>query len=146
MLVYSTSPLKSAIEVTGPITVSLWASTSVTDTDFTAKLVDVCEDGCARNITDGIIRARYRNSMSHPETVHPDDPYLYEIDLWATSIVFVTGHQIRLEISSSNFPRFNRNPNTGTLISEESTIQPALQCILHSSEHPSHITLPIVPR
>lgn len=146
ILIYSTSPLENDVEVTGHIMVYLWASTSAVDTDFTAKLIDVCEDGCARNLTDGIIRARYRNSMSNPEPVNPGKPYLYEIDLWATSNVFKVGHKIRLEISSSNFPRFDRNPNTGTVISEESTFQPALQSILHNFTYPSHITLPIIPR
>ena len=146
ILIYSTSPLENNVEVTGHIMVYLWASTSAVDTDFTAKLIDVCEDGCARNLTDGIIRARYRNSMSNPEPVNPGEPYLYEIDLWATSNVFKVGHKIRLEISSSNFPRFDRTPNTGTVISEESTFQPAIQSILHNFTYPSHITLPIIPR
>ena len=146
VLVYTTPPLERDLEVTGPITVALWAATSVTDTDFTAKLVDVCEDGCARNLTDGIIRARYRDSTSHANLVEPDRPYLYTIDLWATSNVFQQGHRIRVEISSSNFPRFDRNTNTGNVIAEDRTFTPALQTVLHDSQHPSHITLPIVPR
>ena len=146
VLVYSTPPLEREVEVTGPVTVTLWAATSATDTDFTAKLVDVCEDGCARNLTDGIIRARYRNSMSHPEPVEPGTPVCYTIDLWATSNVFKAGHQIRLEISSSNFPRFDRNTNTGNLIAADSELKPALQTVLHAGQHASYVTLPIVPR
>jgi putative CocE/NonD family hydrolase len=88
VLVYSTSPLERETEVTGPITVTLWAATSATDTDFTAKLVDVCEHGCARNLTDGIIRARYRESTAAPCLVEPGKVYRYTIDLWATSNVF----------------------------------------------------------
>jgi hypothetical protein len=145
-LVYSTPPLEREVEVTGPITVTLWAATSGTDTDFTAKLVDVCEDGCARNLTDGIIRARYRDSMSNPTPVEPGKAYPYTIDLWATSNVFKAGHRIRLEISSSNFPRFDRNTNTGELIAGDSELKPAMQTVLHSSQYPSHVTLPIVPR
>ena len=146
VLVYSTPPLQKEVEVTGPVTVTLWAATSGTDTDFTAKLVDVCEDGCARNLTDGIIRARYRDSMSKPSLLEPGKAYCYTIDLWSTSNVFKAGHRIRVEISSSNFPRFDRNSNTGNIISEDTELKPALQTVLHNADHPSHITLPIVPR
>lgn len=146
VLVYSVPPLEREVEVTGPITVTLWAATSARDTDFTAKLVDVCDHGCARNLTDGVIRARYRESMSDPTPVEPGKAYCYTIDLWATSNVFKAGHSIRLEISSSNFPRFDRNTNTGNVIAQDSSFKPALQAILHDAQHPSHVTLPIVPR
>ena len=146
VLVYSTPPLDHEIEVTGPISVTLWAATSALDTDFTAKLVDVSEHGCARNLTDGIIRARYRESTSSPSPVKPGQVYRYTIDLWATSNVFKQGHQIRVEVSSSNFPRFDRNTNTGDVIAEDSGFKPAMQTILHNAQYPSHITLPIVPR
>jgi putative CocE/NonD family hydrolase len=146
VLVYSTPPLERDIEVTGPVTVTLWATTSATDTDFAAKLVDVCTDGCARNLTEGIIRARYRESASVPSPVKPGDVYRYTIDLWATSNVFKQGHQIRVEVSSSNFPRFDRNTNTGNTIAEDVGFKPAMQTILHNAQCPSHITLPIVPR
>ena len=146
VLVYSTPVLERDVEVTGPITVTLWAATSATDTDFTAKLVDVCEDGCARNLTDGIIRARYRESMSEPSLVEPGRAYCYTIDLWATSNVFKAGHKIRLEVSSSNFPRFDRNTNTGGVIAADTELKPAVQTILHDAAHPSHVSLPIVPR
>ena len=146
VLVYSTPPLERDVEVTGPITLTLWAATSAVDTDFTAKLVDVCEDGCARNLTDGIIRARYRESSSNPGLLDPGRAYCYTIDLWATSNVFKVGHRIRLEVSSSNFPRFDRNTNTGNIIAEDSEPRPALQTVLHDTDHPSHVTLPIVPR
>ena len=146
VLVYSTPTLERDVEVTGPITVTLWAATSATDTDFTAKLVDVCEDGCARNLTDGIIRARYRESMSEPSLVEPGRAYCYTIDLWATSNVFKAGHKIRLEVSSSNFPRFDRNTNTGGVIAADTELKPAVQTILHDAAHPSHVSLPIVPR
>ena len=146
VLVYSTPPLERDMEVTGPVTVTLWASTSATDTDFTAKLVDVCENGCARNLTDGIIRARYRDSMSNPTMLEPGRPYCYDIDLWATSNVFKAGHQIRLEISSSNFPRFDRNTNTGNIIAEDTELRPALQTIFHDGQQASYISVAIVPR
>jgi putative CocE/NonD family hydrolase len=146
VLVYSTPPLEADVEVTGPITVTLWAATSARDTDFTAKLVDVCADGCARNLTDGIIRARYRETTTTPSLVEPGRVYRYTIDLWATSNVFKKGHQIRVEVSSSNFPRFDRNTNTGNRIAEDRDGKPALQTIRHDAAHPSHIALPIVPR
>ena len=146
VLVYTTPPLQREVEVTGPVIVTLWAATSATDTDFTAKLVDVCEDGCARNLTDGIIRARYRDFMASPQLVEPGKAYSYSIDLWATSNVFKAGHRIRLEISSSNFPRFDRNTNTGNIIAEDTEFKPALQTVLHNAQHPSHISLSIVPR
>ena len=146
VLVYSTPPLEREVEVTGPLTVTLWAATSAPDTDFTAKLVDVCEHGCARNLTDGIIRARYRDSRSDPSPVEPGRAYRYIIDLWATSNVFKAGHRIALEVSSSNFPRFDRNTNTGNVIAEDTELRHALQTILHDPQHPSCVTLPIVPR
>ena len=146
VLVYSTPPLERDVEVTGPVTVTLWASTSATDTDFTAKLVDVCENGCARNLTDGIIRARYRDSMSNPTLLEPGKAYCYDIDLWATSNVFKAGHQIRLEISSSNFPRFDRNTNTGNIIAEDTELRPALQAAFHDGQQASYVSLAIVPR
>ena len=146
VLVYSTPPLEKDTEVTGPVTVTLWASTSTTDTDFTAKLVDVCEDGCARNLTDGIIRARYRDSMSNPTLLEPNRAYCYEIDLWATSNVFKAGHRIRLEVSSSNFPRFDRNTNTGDIIAEDTELRPALQTVFHDVQQASYISLSVVPR
>jgi hypothetical protein len=146
VLVYSTPPLERDLEVTGPVTVTLWASTSAKDTDFTAKLVDVCENGCARNLTDGIIRARYRDSMSNPTLLEPGRPYCYDIDLWATSNVFKAGHRIRLEISSSNFPRFDRNTNTGNIIAEDTELRPALQTIFHNGQQASYVSLAIVPR
>ena len=113
MLVYSTTPLPSPIEVTGPVKVVLYVSSSAHDTDFTAKLVDVFPDGLARNLTDGILRARYRESLENPKLMTPGEVYRMTIDAGVTSNVFRAGHRIRVEISSSNFPRFDRNPNTG---------------------------------
>ncbi len=146
VLVYTTPPLEVDTEVTGPITVTLYAASSASDTDFTAKLVDVCPCGCSRNLADGIIRARYRDSLSTPTFMEPGQVYNFTIDLVATSNLFERGHRIRLEVSSSNFPRFNRNLNTKTEPWEEAIPQPALQRVLHDSQHPSHVTLPIVPR
>ena len=146
VLVYSTPPLPEDVEVTGPVTVTLYASSNVPDTDFTAKLVDVEPSGYARNLTDGIIRARYRTPRQPASLIQPGTVYEYTIDLWATANLFKKGHQIRVEISSSNFPRFDRNMNTGEPIGSDIHFVPALQTIHHTSQYPSHIELPIVPR
>jgi len=146
VLVYSTPPLERDIEVTGFVTVELFASTSAADTDFTAMLVDVSPDGYARYLTDGIVRARYRESTDRPQTVTPGRPYKYTIDLWATSNLFKAGHRLRLYISSSNFPRFGRNLNTGEPTWGATRMLKAEQTVFHDTARPSHITLPIIPR
>ncbi|HUE75965.1 MAG TPA: CocE/NonD family hydrolase, partial [Chloroflexota bacterium] len=146
VLVYTTPPLADPVEVTGPITVRLWAATSAPDTDFTAKLVDVAPNGYARNLTDGIIRARYREGTDRPRPIESGRVHEYTIDLWATSNLFQAGHRIRLEIASANFPRFDRNLNTGHALGQDDQMQPALQTIRHDAGHPSHVALPIIPR
>lgn len=145
VLVYSSEPLAQPLEVVGPVKVVLYAASSAPDTDFTAKLVDVAPCGFARNLTDGIIRARYRNSMSEPELLTPGEVVEYGIDLWATANTFLAGHRIRVEISSSNFPRFDRNPNTGEQPGRSVEMVSALQTILHAGEHPTRIILPVIP-
>lgn len=145
VLVYSTPPLRQAVEVTGPIVMKLFAASSAPDTDWTAKLVDVHPDGYLQNIQDGIVRARYRQGVGKPaEPIKPGKVYEYSIDLWATSNVFLPGHRIRLEISSSNFPRFDRNPNTGEDAGTATRVVKAQQTIYHSSRYPSHLILPII--
>ena len=137
VLVYTSEPLKGRLEVTGHVKVVLWAATDAKDTDFTAKLVDVLPDGTAFNLTDGIVRAKYRNGYK-PEAELSGDVVEYEIDLWATSNVFLAGHRIRVEISSSNFPRFDVNPNTGGSMIDSSEKIPASQVIYHDDSYPSH--------
>jgi putative CocE/NonD family hydrolase len=144
VLVYSTPPLQREVEVTGRIMMRLFASTSAVDTDFTAKLVDVRPSGFAQLITDGIIRARYRRSASKPELLKPGANYEYAIDLWSTSNVFKAGHRIRLDVSSSNFPRFDRNLNSGKPVAEETEPIVAVQRVMHDARHPSHLILPII--
>ena len=146
VLVFTSEPLQAPLEITGPVRVELWASSSAVDTDFTAKLVDVRPDGYAMNLLDGIIRARYRNSASSPEPMEPGRPYRFEIDLWATSNVFLPGHRIRLEISSSNFPRFDRNLNTGAPFGEGAAGVVARQEVFHDRLRPSAVVLPVIPR
>ncbi len=152
VLVYSTSPMSQDTEVTGPVTLELYAKSSAVDTDFTAKLVDVWPDGFAQNLTEGILRARYRDSQETPWLITPGQIYRFNIDVWATSNVFKKGHVLRLEVSSSNFPRFDRNLNTGRDrylkasedVSSGQPFQSATNAIYHDSEHPSALILPIV--
>jgi putative CocE/NonD family hydrolase len=125
------------VEVTGFINLELYAATSTVDTDFTALLVDVDQSGYARFLTDGIVRARYRDSTSTATEVVPGKVYKYNIDLWATGNVFKVGHRIRLYISSSNFPRFNRNLNTGEPIDKSSRSVVAHQTIYHEKQYSS---------
>lgn len=146
VLVYTSPPLSKDVEVTGPVVVELWASTSAPDTDFTAKLVDVHPDGRALNLCDGIVRARYRASQEKPSLVTPGAVYPFLIDLWATSNVFKAGHCLRLEVSSSNFPHFEPNPNTGHDFGQDDVLESAVQEVLHDTRHPSRITLPVIPR
>jgi putative CocE/NonD family hydrolase len=145
VLVYTTPVLAHDIEVTGPVLVTLYAATSAVDTDFTAKLVDVQADGYARNLTDGIIRGRYRESQTRGTLLKSGEVYEYTIDMWATSNVFKAGHRIRVEIASANFPRFDRNPQTGERSGEARQLEPALQRVFHDELRPSHIVLPIIP-
>lgn len=137
VLVYTTNKFDHELEITGPVKLMLYVSTDVTSTDFTAKLVDVYPDGRAYNISSGILRRAYTEA---------NKPTAIEITLWPTSILLATGHHIRLEISSSNFPRFDRNPNTGNLIATETQTRIANQTVYHNLAMPSHLVLPIIPR
>jgi putative CocE/NonD family hydrolase len=145
VLVYTTPAFTQDTEVTGPVSLDLFASTSTKDTDFTAKLVDLWPNGFAQNLTEGILRLRYRNSVERPELAKPGEIYHVTVDLWATSNVFLAGHRLRVEISSSNFPRFDRNLNTGEDQAASTKMLPATNTIYHDKEHPSALVLPIVP-
>jgi putative CocE/NonD family hydrolase len=144
VLTFTTAPLDRDTEVTGPVTVHLWASSSAPDTDFVARLVDVHPNGRAFNLTDGIIRARYRDGLP-ASLLQPGRAYRLAIDLWATSNVFKAGHRVRVQVTSSNFPRWDRNPNTGHPFGQDAELCVAEQTILHDRDHPSHILLPLVP-
>jgi len=146
VLVYSTPPLEQDVEVTGPVKLTLWASSSARDTDFTGKLVDVYPDGKAYNLCDGIVRAQYRNGMDKPALLEPGQATRFDIDLWVTSNLFKRGHRIRIEVSSSNFPRFDRNPNSGKPFGTDTELLSAKQTIFHDREHPSQLVLPVIPR
>jgi uncharacterized protein len=144
VLVYSSDPLKQDLEVTGPVHVVLYASTSAPDTDFTAKLMDVFPSGEARNLSDGLLRVRYRHGLDKNELAEPREVYPLTIDAGVTSNVFLAGHRIRVEISSSNFPRFDRNPNTGRPFADETILKKAQQTVYHSRVYPSHVLLPVI--
>ena len=146
VLIFSTPPLERDFEVTGFVSLDVYASTSAVDTDFTALLADVNQSGYARFLTDGVVRARYRDGTERPEEVVPGKVYKYTIDLWATSNVFKKGHRLRLYISSSNFPRFNRNPNTGGPMLGASHVVNAQQTVYHDGKYSSSLTLPVIPR
>jgi uncharacterized protein len=145
VLVYSTPPLDQDVEATGPVEMVLYAATSAVDTDFTATLVDVHPNGQAITITQGIVRARFRRSLEHPTLVEPGRVYEYTIVLWETSNTFEAGHRIRVEISSSNFPHFDRNLNSGEALATGTSVVVAHQTVWHDRAHPSRLVLPVVP-
>jgi uncharacterized protein len=145
VLVYSSAPLPSDTEVTGPTTVDLWAQSSSPDTDFTAKLAVVKPDGQVVNLNDGIVRTSFRDSLSNPTPVPPNQPTKYRIQIWPTSYQYRAGDRIRLEISSSDYPQFAPNPNTGEPFGQSAATVVATQTILHDAAHPSSVTVPVIP-
>jgi len=144
VLVYSIGPLEQDLDVTGPVKATLFVKSTAVDTDFTGKLVDVAPDGTAIDVAEGILRMRYRDSREHASLMNPGQPYEINLDLWATSNVFLRGHTLRLEISSSNFPRFDRNLNTGEEIKNERKFVSATNTIVHDEQHPSALVLPVI--
>jgi putative CocE/NonD family hydrolase len=144
VLVYTGPVLSQPLAIAGPIRMKLHAATDGPDTDFTVKLVDVYPDGFAMNIAEGILRARFRNGLEKPELLTPNQPYEFEIDMRATANVFQPGHRIRVDITSSNFPQYNRNPNTGEPLGEASRLRTARQTIFHTPDRSSNIVLPVV--
>jgi uncharacterized protein len=150
VVVFQTEPLESDLEITGPVTAELWISSSALDTDFTVKLIDVYPpgtdypDGYALNLTDSIMRARFRDSFTKPELMAPNEVYQLSFPLYPISNVFKRGHRIRVDVSSSNFPRFDVNPNTGGPLGGPGGMVMANNTIHHDSERPSHIVLPVV--
>ena len=134
------------VEVTGPVFLHLSAESTAPDTDFTGTLVDVHPDGKAIIICEGLLRCRYRDSIEEPTLMAPGEAYELTVDMWETSNVFKVGHQIRLEVSSSNFPRFDRNLNTGSQPGMDAEIAVAEQTVFHDSRRQSFLTLPVIPR
>jgi putative CocE/NonD family hydrolase len=146
VLLFTSKELKKPVEITGPVKVKLWASSTATDTDFTAKLCDVYPDGRSMIVLDGIIRARHRNSIEKSELMEPGKIYEFEIDLWSTSLVFSPGHRVRVAISSSNSPRFEPNPNTGKPSGMDDETRVTTNTIYLDARRPSHILLPVAAR
>jgi putative CocE/NonD family hydrolase len=145
VLVYTTEPLEKDLEVTGPVELTLFAASSAVDTDFTATLTDVNPDGRAIHICEGIRGVAFRDSLEHPTPIEPGKVYPLSISLWETSMVFKAGHRIRLEVSSSNFPRYARNQNTGLPLGTSAEMRKAQQRIYHDADHPSRLILPVIP-
>jgi putative CocE/NonD family hydrolase len=145
VLTFETEPLEADLDITGPIRVELYASSTATDTDFTAALVDVAPDGYSLLVQEGILRASYRDRDADLSHIEPGKVYLFDIDLWATSYVVPAGHRLRVEVSSSNFPRYARNLNNGEPFGMSDWIEVAEQEIHHSAEHPSRVLLRVMP-
>ena len=145
VLVFTSEVLDEALEVTGLPTLTLFAASSAPDTDWTATLVDVHPDGTAAHVTEGIVRARFRESDTEPSLIEPGAVVRYEIALWETSQLFRAGHRIRLEVSSSNFPRFDRNLNTGALAAADTHPKVATQTVHHEPAMQSVLSLPLIP-
>ena len=151
VLVFQTPPLERDLEVTGRLIVKLWAASDGPDTDFTAKLIDVYPPnadfpaGIDLSVADSIVRGRYRNGPGRPQMMEPGEPYEFAIEMYPTSLVFQRGHRIRLDISSSNFPRFDVNPNTGEPLNDNRLWRIATNSVYHDSAHPSRIILPVIP-
>ena len=145
VLIYTSDVLQDEIEVTGPVKVVLHASSDAVDTDFVARLVDVHPDGTTYNMAEGTLRARYRDSLSRPSLLQPGQVYRFEIDMVGTSVAFLKGHRLRVHVTSSHFPQFDRHPNTGTKFGATKEVRAALQTVYHDSERSSHILLPVIP-
>ena len=146
LLVYQSEPLTEAVEVTGPVQMELYAASSAPDTDFTAMLLDVWPSGFAQRLTDGMVRARFREGMAQPSLINPGEVYRYQIDCWNTAHVFREGHRIAMQIASAAFPKYDRNLNTGATLGVTSEMAVAEQTIYHDAAHPSAIILPVIPR
>lgn len=144
VLVYSSEILKQPVAIAGPVKMKLHAATDGTDTDWVVKLVDVHPNGFAMNIAEGVLRARFRNGCDRMELLKPNQAYEFEVDMRGTANVFQPGHRIRVDITSSNFPQFDRNPNTGEDLATASRVHIARQTVFHTPSRPSHILLPVI--
>jgi putative CocE/NonD family hydrolase len=145
-LVFTSKPLTKPIEVTGQMSATLWAATDAKDTDWNIMLLDVFPDGRAERVQDGVARARFRHGFDKEVMLTPGSVEQYDIDLWFTSRVFAPGHRLRVSVSSALFPKYDRNLNTGGNNERDSTFVIAHQRLVHDAAHPSHVTLPVIPR
>jgi putative CocE/NonD family hydrolase len=145
VLTYSSDVLGADLTVAGPVTAVLYASSSAPDTDWVVRLCDVWPDGRAMSVCDGILRARYRESLTRPTLLTPGEVYRFEVDLWSTAQVFKAGHRLRVHVTSSDFPRYDRNLNTGGSFGAETHANVAVNTIFHDALRPSHLLLPVLP-
>ncbi len=145
ILVYASQPLAEPLAIAGPVKMKLFASTDGRDTDWVVKLIDVHPNGFAMNVCEGILRARFRRGTDREELLKPGEVYEFEVDLVGTANVFLPGHRIRVDVTSSHFPQFDRNPNTGESFGQSANVRVAKQAIFHTADRPSHIVLPVVP-
>ena len=136
--------LENDLTVMGPVRAVLYGLSSALDTDWVVRLCDVWPDGRSLSVCDGILRARYRSSMEHTELMTPDQVYCFDVDLWSTAQVFQAGHRLRVQVTSSDFPRYDRNLNTGGPIGKEVRGQVADNTVFHDALRPSHLVLPLV--
>ena len=134
------------MEITGPMTATLWAATDARDTDWNIMILDVHPDGRAMRIQDGVARARFRNGFDRPTLLTPGEVYRYDIDVWFTALVIPAGHRIRVSVASAGFPKYDRNLNTGGDNERDTEYVEAHQRIFHDATHPSRVTLPVIPR
>ncbi|HEX2456246.1 MAG TPA: CocE/NonD family hydrolase, partial [Vicinamibacterales bacterium] len=146
LVTYTTAPLVKDIEITGPMTATLWAATDAKDTDWNVMILHIYPDGRAERIQDGIMRARFRDGFDKPSLLQPGKIYKYDIDLWFTSRVIPAGHRLRVTVASAGFPKYDRNLNTGGDNERETKFVAARQRILHDAAHRSLVRLPIIPR
>jgi putative CocE/NonD family hydrolase len=144
VLTYTSEVLEADLSVAGPVTAILHAASSAPDTDWVVRLCDVWPDGRSLSVCDGILRARFRESTTRPTLLTPDRVYRFEVDLWSTAQVFKAGHRLRLHVTSSDFPRYDRNLNTGGAFGTESRSAVALNTVFHDAVRPSHLLLPIL--
>lgn len=144
VLVYSTPVLEEPLEICGPIRAMLWASSDAVDTDFMVRVINVHPDGFAQRMSDGVVRARFREGMEHPTLIEPGRVYEYEIDVWTTCQTFLPGHQLRVEVMSASFPQWDRNPNTGKDLGMTTESVAARQTIYHDAARPSHVVFPVI--
>lgn len=145
VLVYTSEPVAADTMVCGPVRARIYAASSARDTDFMAKLIDLWPEGFAERLSDGMVRARFRQGMDKPQLIEPGKVYAYDIDLWNTCQMFLKAHRIRVEVASAAFPKYDRNPNTGEALGKSTRMQKAEQHIFHDADHPSFILLPVVP-
>ena len=143
LLTYTSEMLEDDLVLVGPVNAVLYAASSKRDTDWVVRLCDVHPDGRSLSVCDGILRARYRDSLEQPEPMQPDTVYRFQVDLWATAHTFKAGHRLRVHVTSSDFPRYDRNLNTGGPIGHESEWQIATNTVFHDAGRPSHLVLPV---